>query len=121
MRAIIAAILLIAFSASAKQTLPSHEVERIVDAIYLVEGGPKAKVPYGILSMKVRDKHHAREICRNTVRNTHARWVQAGARGNFLNFLADRYCPPSDSVGNSNWKKNIRAILAKKSTTKRAG
>ena len=95
----------------AHQTLGTQEVHRIADAIYRVEGGRKAKVPYGILSMKVRNAKHAREICVNTIRNTHERWKVAGRPREFIDFLADRYCPPTDSEGKRNWKKNMRSIL----------
>jgi len=95
----------------AGETLSEREAARIADAIYIIEGGTKAKVPYGILSMKVRDKEHARRICINTIRNNHERWMKAGKKGDFLHFLADRYCPPSDSAGNRNWKRNIQLVL----------
>lgn len=84
-------------------------VERIVDAIYRAEGGERARVPYGILSVKVRDAAHARQICRNTVVNNYRRWEQSGKPGDFLLFLAMRYCPPSvDPVGHRNWLRNVR-------------
>jgi hypothetical protein len=86
--------------------------DQIASSVYRLEGGAKAKAPYGILSIKVRDKAHARQICLNTIRNSRARWIKAGRPGNELDFLADRYCPPSaDPVGNRNWKRNIKAIL----------
>ena len=87
------------------------DAERIADAIYRVEGGAKAKVPYGILSIPVKNEAHARRICLNTIRNNHKRWIAAGKPGDYLDFLADRYCPPSaDPVGNRNWKKNIKQL-----------
>lgn len=83
----------------------------IANAIYRLEGGTKAKAPYGILSIKVRDAQHARKICLNTIRNSRARWLKAGKPGNELDFLADRYCPPSaDPVGNRRWKINIHKM-----------
>ena len=85
--------------------------DQIADAIYRLEGGARAKAPYGILSVKVRDAQHARKICMNTIRNSRARWLKAGKPGNELDFLADRYCPPSvDKVGNKNWKSNIHKM-----------
>ena len=87
------------------------DAERIADAIYRVEGGAKAKVPYGILSMPVKNEAHARRICLNTIRNNHKRWIAAGKPGDYLDFLADRYCPPSvDPKGNKNWKRNIKQL-----------
>jgi len=86
--------------------------EQIADAIYRVEGGARAKVPYGILSIKVRDTAHARRICLNTIQNNRARWIKAGQPGAFLDYLADKYCPRSaDPVGNKNWKRNIHKLV----------
>lgn len=87
------------------------DANRIADAIYKVEGGSKAKAPYGILSVRVNDTTEARKVCLNTIRNNHRRWQAAGKPGKFLDFLADRYCPKSaDPVGNRNWKKNVKSI-----------
>lgn len=85
--------------------------EQIADAIYIAEGGTRARVPYGILSVKVRNVADARRVCLNTIRNNRARWIKAGSPGSFINFLADRYCPPSvDPVGNLNWKRNVSSL-----------
>lgn len=94
--------------------LPQAEANRIVDAIYRVEGGAKARVPFGILSVRVSSLEEARRVCYRTVQNNHDRWVRSGRRGEYLDYLADRYCPPSDDPkGNRNWKKNVRAFLSK--------
>src|SRR4051812_38546859 len=108
--------ILLATIAAAAQTLTEKEASRIADAIYLAEGGPKARVPYGILSLKVRDKDHARQICLNTIQKNYQRWKLSQTKDPFLDFLADRYCPPTDSTGNRNWKRNVRSFL---STTSR--
>lgn len=90
----------------------SPDFSAIADAIYRAEGPHK---PYGILSVRCEGKKECRKVCLNTVRNTHRRWVKRGRRGNFIDFLADRYCPPSvDPVGNRNWKRNVKKILHKK-------
>ena len=84
----------------------------IADAIYRVEGGSRARVPYGILSIKIRDEAHARRICLNTIRNNRVRWIKAGQPGSYLDYLADRYCPRSaDPIGNKNWKRNIHKLV----------
>ena len=114
MKAILVLLLLSNWAAYAKSSLTAANVERIADAIYVLEGGSKARVPYGILSMSVRDESHARQICINTIRNSYNRWIKAGAKGDFLDHLANRYCPPADSEGNQNWKRNIRRLLNKK-------
>jgi hypothetical protein len=86
--------------------------DQIANAIYRLEGGAKAKAPYGILSIRVTDKAHARQICLNTIRNSRTRWLKAGRPGDELDFLADRYCPPSaDKVGNARWKVNIHKLV----------
>ena len=86
-------------------------VERLCNAIYRAEGGSKARVPYGILSVKVKNEADARRICINTIRNNITRWEKAGKPGDYIDFLANRYCPPSaDPIGNRNWKKNVKAI-----------
>ena len=72
------------------------DANRIADAIYKVEGGSKAKAPYGILSIRVSSTDDARRICTNTIRNNHNRWIRAGRPGEYLDFLA--------------WKRNIRKI-----------
>lgn len=90
----------------------SEYISNVVSAIYRVEGGDKTKYPYGIKSVKLSGKDEARRVCENTVRNNLARWRKAGAKGEYLDFLADRYCPPSvDPKGNLNWKNNIKKII----------
>ncbi len=81
---------------------------RLADAIYRAEGGAKAKVPYGILSMKVRDHDHARQICLRTIRRALASW---DGRQDFVSHLGRRYCPPeSDPKGHARWIKNVRYL-----------
>lgn len=92
--------------------LPDAEVDRIADAIYRVEGGAKTMYPYGIKSVKCSGEQECRQVCENTIRNNYVRWIKSGQHQDYIEFLADRYCPYSvDPVGNVNWKKNIRSIL----------
>ena len=99
-------------AAAGHARLPEAHANQIVDAIYRVEGGARAKFPYGILSVRVSTLEEARRVCYRTVQNNHDRWLRAGRPGEYLDFLADRYCPvAADAAGNRNWKKNIRAIL----------
>ena len=87
---------------------------QIADAIYRIEGGARAKAPYGILSLEVKSPALARQICLRTIRNNRTRWLAAGRPGDYLDFLADKYCPPSvDPGGNRNWKRNIHKLLNK--------
>ena len=86
-------------------------VERLCHAIFLAEGGDKARVPYGVLSVKVKDKADARRITITSINNNIKRWDKAGKPGTFIEFMANRWCPvASDPVGNRNWKKNVTAI-----------
>lgn len=98
----------IAATTAAAAPLPEAEVNRLADCIYRSEGGAKARAPYGILSVKVSSTAEARRVCMNTIRNNWRRWEAAGRPGLYVNFLADKYCPPSvDPVGNRNWKANV--------------
>lgn len=99
-------------AAQAREAIAESEVTRYVSAIYRADGGDKARVPYGIMSVKVRDKDHARRLCEQTVRNNFRRWVEAGKPGSFVKFLALRYCPPSDDPkGHVNWVRNVSFFL----------
>jgi hypothetical protein len=111
---LIGLVLVMAVSAMA-EPINTNYLNKVVKAIYQVEGGAKTKYPYGIKSINTHgDVAKAKRICENTVRNNYARWIKAGREGSFLDFLADRYCPPSaDPQGNVNWKKNIHKLVDK--------
>lgn len=90
-------------------------VDKIVDAIYVIEGGARAKKPFGILSVPCKDYADCRRVCENTVRNNYKRWNKAGRPGDYLAFLAARYAPANVANDpkklNRHWLKNIRRIL----------
>lgn len=101
-------ISLLALSAHAQ----AMDAEKIADAIYRAEGGERARVPYGILTVKVHDVFDARNHCLSIIQKNFRAWQDAGAHGDFIDFLADHYCPPAvDPVGNSNWKHNVKFFL----------
>ena len=111
--ALIAIVLIIAASCRADEI----NVERLADAIYRAEGGAKARSPYGVLSVKVKDKADARRVCINSICNNIKRWEKAGKPGDFISFMADRWCPiASDPKGNANWKRNVKAIYKAESS-----
>lgn len=90
--------------------------EQLATAIWYSEGGARAVKPYGILSVKVNGAAEARRVCLNTIRNNRVRWQKAGAKGDYLEFLARRYAPvvgaTNDPQGlNRNWLRNVRHFL----------
>jgi hypothetical protein len=90
-------------------TMPDTQAGQIADAIYKIEGGANTKFPYGIKSVKTSNP---RQVCLNTIKNNYIRWQKAGSKQNYLDFLANIYCPPSaDKQGNQNWIKNIHAMI----------
>lgn len=84
---------------------------QIADAIYKAEGGEKAKVPYGILSVKVKDEQDARKVCLNTIRNNRIRFAKQTKHNDFIEFLGSKYCPVSAHELNKNWVRNIKYFL----------
>ena len=89
--------------------------ERIVNAIYLAEGGKKAISPFGILSVKCEGYDACRLICLNTIRNNRKRYADYGYKqyDTFLEFLWHRYAPPEAHPLNKNWLRNVRYFLEK--------
>lgn len=110
------------FEAHAQVLKPAYSDDEIVSAIYKAEGGEKAKYPYGIRSVYCETKKECKEICKRTVRNNRRRYQEYGHRthGDFISYLASRYCPTSgrnltkaEKKLNGNWKKNVLYFLAK--------
>lgn len=88
--------------------MPTGFKERMCLAIWHAEGGTKAKVPYGILSMKVRSKEHARQITLRSIENGWKRWQDAGRPGDFLTHFGLRWSPPHLHPKNRHWADNVR-------------
>lgn len=94
--------------------LAESYVNRFADVIYKIEGGDRARKPYGVLSVKVNSKDEARRVTINSIRNNWKRWHKAGKPGDFITFMARRWCPPSaDPVGHRNWVKNAKFYMEK--------
>ncbi len=91
----------------------SNYCNKIVAGIWKVEGSDKTKYPFGIKSINTGgDIVKAERICRKTVENNWIRYQKSNKLNSFLDFLADRYCPPSaDPRGNINWKRNIKFFV----------
>ena len=101
--------LLVSQSAFA-ESLAGYDVDRLANSIYKAEGGTKTKHPYGILAKYKTTT--PRQACINTIRSKYKEWVNLGSYGDFLTYLASRYCPigaKNDPTGlNKNWLKNVR-------------
>lgn len=85
---------------------PPINFSRLADAIFHAEGGWKTNYPYGI---KIKNKRFterkARQLCWTTISNRYSSW---DGHGEFIKYLATRYCPPSvDPTGHVNWIKNV--------------
>ena len=80
----------------------SYSTSQLCRAIFLAEGGYKAKYLYGIKSVRYRDIADAQMICHKTIK--HARKDFRWWHGNFISFLGKRYCPENTDV----WVKNVR-------------
>ncbi len=91
--------------------------DQIADAIYLAEGGEKAKSPFGILSVKCEGYDHCRQICLNTIRNNRKRYEEWGHKkfDTYLQFLSSRYAPigaENDPTNlNQYWLGNVKSFL----------
>ncbi len=82
--------------------VPSINIPKLADAIYLAEGGHKTKHPYGILSIKTANP---RQVCIRTITNRLKTW---DGKGSFIAYLGVKYCPPSaDPIGHRNWVRNV--------------
>lgn len=85
------------------------DVNRIANAIYHAEGGPKARPAYGIKSVRPRNTRHAREICIRTIKSAHADW---DGKTDLIEHIGRKYCPPeSDPTGHKNWVRNVKHFL----------
>jgi hypothetical protein len=109
-------IFLLFFLLLIPQGFATPDFNSIVDAIYHAEG-VNSKYPFGIKSVACNGYQECRRVCLNTVRNNYSRWLKAGRPGDYLSFLASRYCPISDPKDtthvNQFWLSNVRYFLNK--------
>lgn len=111
-------LLALAALAGAASAAPIDEdyANRLALAIWHAEGGKKAKVSHGILSVKTRNP---KQTCLNTITRTWDRWEEAGQPGDFVDYLGARYAPvgaKNDPRGlNKNWPRNVRSRLNNRS------
>lgn len=106
-------IAIIAFLIFLHLDLPPEVVNKIVDAIEVIENSKT--FPFGIKSIKLKgktykEKHsHARKICFESVVCNWLRWNNSGKPGDFFVFMNKRYCPPD-----KNWSNNLKAVLKRR-------
>lgn len=85
--------------------------EQICDAIYIIEGKEKARQPFGIETIECKTYEKCEKICLNTIENNRKRFKNYGWKqfDTYLEFLANRYCPPNSEI----WLKNLKYYLNK--------
>lgn len=110
-------VVLASFSVCAAEIKPIDDnySNKIADAIFKIEGGYHTKYPYGIKSVRT---NNPRKVCLNTIKNNYIRWEKSDQKIDFLNYLANIYCPTNgksltleEKKCNKYWLINIRKIL----------
>lgn len=93
---------------------------KLVQAIYIAEGGAKACVPYGMLKYKGMTKEQLTPKCLSCVTKYHNQWKAEGSRGHFFDYLGSKYAPTSGkgvtayaAKMNKNWSVNVKKIYAR--------
>lgn len=101
-------ILLLMSSLAYAETI---DYEKLVDSIFISEGGYTATYLYGIRSVKYASETEARQICMNTCVNQMKRHTEHECGLDYISCLSNRYAPlnaSNDPQGlNANWKKNV--------------
>jgi hypothetical protein len=97
--------------AAAERNNCHGEFRLIFYAIRMAEHG-RAGREFGILHPKADTLDRQAGWCAATILKNHRRWLDAGRPGEFLEFLAGRYCPvgaANDPDGlNVHWLGNVR-------------
>lgn len=105
------------YAQASSDYLQLPDFERLADAVYLAEGGAKAKVPYGIFfkGCSKSTPDYCRRIAINTFKSSHKRFLSTNSSQTFLEHLASTYAPvgvKNDPSGlNRNWIKNVNYFL----------
>ena len=114
-------IVMLAVSCEDEAFAEVYDVEEIADAIYVIEGGIKAKKPYGVLSVPCHSEADCRRIVLTTVENNFSRYQIYGYKTHpdFLSFLQSKYAPTKNATNdpqglNNNWLKNLRYYLGQR-------
>lgn len=103
---------------AAVPTLSETNVDKIVHAIYICEGGDKTNWPFGIKSVDTKKEKDykkryaiAKKNCKWLVREAYRNWSNRGRKGSFWDYLGNTYCPAkSDVIGNKNLRRNLKIL-----------
>ena len=92
-----------------------YSANQFCDAVYLAEGGIKAKKPYGVLSVRCDSEPECRQVCLNSYKNNIKRFSLQTRYTDFIDFFGSRWCPVganNDPHGlNKNWIKNVKYFI----------
>ena len=89
------------------------DFNKLADAVFLAEGGSKAKVPYGIFfkGCTKQSPDYCRRIAINTFKSSYKRYLSSNSSLPFISYLASSYAPvgaKNDPSGlNKYWIKNV--------------
>lgn len=104
-------LLFFLFLAPAGLAMDNALANRLADAIYIAEGADRAVKPYGILSVPCNSHQDCRQICLNTIKNNHKRWLRDSKGMTYLEYLAHRYAPVGANDLNRHWLSNVQKIF----------
>lgn len=96
----------IAFTVIGSPTLSPTYVDKLSNAIYVIEGGKNAKHPFGV--MTETDYNKCKAICRNTINNNYRRWLSSKGNKDFITYLGYKYCPGQDG---QHWIRLVKSKL----------
>lgn len=114
-------------SAEGQLTLYAYEmfdpspknIEKIVDSIFLAEGGSRAKKPFGVISVHCSGYKSCRKVAHTTVRRTIDRYKKVRSNEDFFLFLGKRYAPKAAGNNPTQWAKNVRYLSKSKKLASR--
>ena len=104
-------------SINTSESLQMPNYERLADAVYLAEGGAKAKVPYGIFypGCSKSSPAYCRKIAINTFKSAYKRFKSSSNSQTYISYLASTYAPmgvkndPSNL--NRHWIRNVNHFI----------
>jgi len=97
-------------SVNSKDACASIDLDKLVDAVYLAEGGDEASVPYGLIysSWCMKEKGWCRYYAKEILQIHVARCGDdSGNINGVIRCVGNYYCPPSAHALNHNWVKNV--------------